>query len=83
MDCLSGFIVALTGVALALFFLYSYVTASAYPGWTSLAVLLLLIGGFIIISTGVTGLYIGQIFDQVKDRPLYVIDERAHGGEPD
>ena len=48
------------------------------PGWTSLAVLILLIGGFIIMSTGVTGLYIGKIFEQVKGRPLYVIDKRVN-----
>lgn len=78
----AGFVVALTGIALAIFFLYSYLTANPYPGWTSLAVLLLLIGGFIIVSTGVAGLYVGQIFDQVKDRPLYVVDERLDGREP-
>ena len=50
------------------------------PGWTSLTVLLLLIGGFIIFSTGVTGLYIGKIFSQVKGRPLYVVDTRVVGG---
>jgi hypothetical protein len=33
-----------------------------------------MIGGFIIVSTGVTGLYIGKIFTQVKDRPIYVVD---------
>ena len=51
------------------------------PGWTSLAVLLLLIGGFIIISVGLTGLYLGKVFEQVKGRPLFVIDERVHGQE--
>ena len=45
--------------------------------WTSLAVLILLIGGFILVSTGVTGLYIGQIFEQVKARPIFVVDERT------
>ncbi len=50
--------------------------STRYPGWTSLAVLLLIVGGFIIIEPGVTGLYIGKIFGQVKDRPLYVVDER-------
>ncbi len=75
-----GFAVAFTGVILAGFFVYSYLNASAFPGWTSIAVLLLLLGGFIIISLGVTGLYIGQIFDQVKDRPLYVVDRRVGAG---
>ena len=57
-----------------------FFAGNPYPGWTSLAVLLLLVGGFIIMSTGVTGLYIGKIFDQVKERPLYVVDERDRSG---
>jgi dolichol-phosphate mannosyltransferase len=76
-----GFAIAASGVLLASYFVYSYLTANAYPGWTSLAVLLLLIGGFIIISLGVTGLYVGTIFKQVKDRPLYVVDEEVGGDE--
>jgi glycosyltransferase involved in cell wall biosynthesis len=75
-----GFALAASGILLALYFLYSYATANPYPGWTSLAVLFLVIGGFIIISTGVTGLYIGTIFKQVKDRPLYLVDEEIGGG---
>lgn len=69
-----GFLVALSGIALAAFLVYLHAVKSPPEGWTSLAVLVLLVGGFIIISTGVTGLYIGMIFKQVKDRPLYVID---------
>ena len=45
--------------------------------------LILLIGGFIIIGTGVAGLYIGKIFDQVKGRPLFVIDERLDERTPE
>jgi dolichol-phosphate mannosyltransferase len=44
-------------------------------------VLILLIGGFIIMSTGVAGLYIGKVFDQVKGRPLYVIDQAIVDGK--
>jgi dolichol-phosphate mannosyltransferase len=65
------------GVLLAAYFVYLYFAYSVYPGWTSLIVLILLIGGFIIISTGIAGLYIGKIFDQVKGRPLYVIAETS------
>jgi hypothetical protein len=50
------------------------------PGWTSLAVLILVVGGFMIMSTGVAGLYIGKIFDQVRGRPLYVVAEKI--GDP-
>jgi polyisoprenyl-phosphate glycosyltransferase len=69
-----GFGLALVGGLLAAWFMLSYVLFDPYPGWTSVAVLLLLVGGFIITSLGVTGLYVGKIFGQVKDRPLYVVD---------
>jgi dolichol-phosphate mannosyltransferase len=71
----AGFVIAFLGVLLAAFFIYSWIANNPYPGWTSLAVLLLLLSGFIIASLGVTGLYVGKIFAQVKGRPLYVIDE--------
>jgi dolichol-phosphate mannosyltransferase len=70
-----GFFVALIGVVLAALFVAIVIFSDPYPGWTSLAVLILIVGGFIIMSTGVTGLYIGKIFDQVKARPQYVVRE--------
>jgi polyisoprenyl-phosphate glycosyltransferase len=72
-----GFAVALAGIALAVVFIALYFTASPLPGFTSVAVLTLLVGGFIIVSTGITGLYVGKIFEQVKGRPLYVVDRRT------
>jgi glycosyltransferase involved in cell wall biosynthesis len=73
-----GFWISLTGVLLAVYFVYQYFVHDIYPGWTSLAVLILLIGGFIIASTGIAGLYVGKIFEQVKGRPLYVIDQAVN-----
>ncbi len=76
-----GFAMALSSLGLAAYFVYQHFATATLPGWTSLAVLLLLIGGFIIISVGLTGLYLGKVFEQVKGRPLFVIDERVHGQE--
>ena len=80
----AGFSISALGTLLAGFFVVNYFAGNPYPGWTSLGVLLLLLGGFIIASTGVTGLYVGKIFVQVKDRPLYVVDQvvesEARGG---
>jgi len=76
----AGFAVAASGALLAVYFVYLYFAHSIVPGWTSLIVLYLLVGGFIIVSTGITGLYIGKIFEQVKGRPLYVIDRVASRG---
>lgn len=73
----AGFIVAALGFVLAGVVLYTYLQESPPQGWTSLAVLVLILSGFIIASTGVMGLYVGKVFNQVKGRPLYVIDERV------
>ena len=45
------------------------------PGWPSLFVLILFSTGLILSSIGILGVYIGKIFEQVKFRPLYHIDE--------
>ncbi|MBI5492391.1 MAG: glycosyltransferase family 2 protein [Deltaproteobacteria bacterium] len=49
----------------------------AVEGWTSLLVGVLFLGGVQLISIGVLGAYIARIFRQVKNRPLYIIQERA------
>ncbi len=81
---LVGFVIALIGVVLAVFEVVDYFIEphQSVAGYTSLAVLLLLLAGFIIVSVGVVGLYVGRIFEQVKDRPLFLIDQQAEGPEP-
>lgn len=76
-----GFGIALAGALLAVALIVLAIVVNPPPGWTSLAVLVLLVGGFIIVSTGVTGLYIGKIFQQVKNRPLFLIDEELGSTE--
>jgi glycosyltransferase involved in cell wall biosynthesis len=78
---LVGFLVALVGLGLAAFEVVDYLVEPdrTVPGYTSLAVLLLVLAGFIIVSVGVVGLYVGRIFEQVKDRPLFLIDAEAEG----
>ncbi len=78
---LIGFVVALAGIVVAGFEVVDYFVEpdKSVPGYTSLAVLLLLLAGVIIVSIGVVGLYVGRIFEQVKDRPLFLIDAQADG----
>ncbi len=75
-----GFLVSFLGLVLAAYYVYQYFAHAALPGWTSLSVLILVIGGFIILSTGITGMYLGKIFEQVKGRPLYVVDRKIVNG---
>jgi glycosyltransferase involved in cell wall biosynthesis len=49
------------------------------PGWTSLMVVVCLIGSAILISIGVLGEYVGRIFEESKGRPLYVVAESVNG----
>ena len=79
---LLGFVVALLGGLLGLYAVYSRYVEDTPPGYTSIVVLLVLLSGFIIISLGVVGLYVGRIFDQVKGRPLFVVDEQIDGDAP-
>jgi dolichol-phosphate mannosyltransferase len=77
-----GFAISFAGLGLAAFFVQQYLVHSTVPpGFTSLAVLILVVGGVSILTTGVAGLYVGKIFEQVKQRPLFVIDESV-GTEP-
>lgn len=69
-----GFLFAISGMTVAGYLIWRSIFYTALPGWTSLVVLILLSTGTILISLGIIGLYIGKIFDQAKQRPLYVVD---------
>jgi dolichol-phosphate mannosyltransferase len=45
----------------------------AVPGWTSLMVVTSMMGSALLISIGIVGQYVGKIYEQSKDRPLYVV----------
>ena len=50
-------------------------THDTVEGWASVIVLVLLLGGVQLLSLGMIGQYVARIFDEVKRRPLYVVDE--------
>jgi dolichol-phosphate mannosyltransferase len=51
-------------------------TRFVIPGWTAIAMIGLFCNGMILLVLGIIGEYIGRIYDEVKGRPLYVIDEK-------
>ena len=70
-----GIIVAFCGLVYGIYNIVLYFTNASLPqGWTTLVVLVLLIGGLILFMLGVIGLYISGIFDETKNRPLYIIE---------
>jgi glycosyltransferase involved in cell wall biosynthesis len=53
------------------------------PGVSSTILVVLLLGGIQLITVGIIGEYVGRIYDEVKQRPLYVVRERVNVGEPE
>jgi len=76
-----GFLLAISGGGLVFYLVTARIAGQAYPGWTSIVVAILLLTGFIILSTGITGLYVGKVFDQSRERPVFVVDRIAEHAE--
>jgi glycosyltransferase involved in cell wall biosynthesis len=68
-----GYVVAAFLAAVAI--VIRWYTFGLREGWASVIVLILGSAGFILLTLGVLGLYIGAILEQVRGRPLYLIDE--------
>jgi dolichol-phosphate mannosyltransferase len=64
---------ALLGIIYAV--LLRLFTNAWVEGWTALMVAVLLIGGVQLIAIGVVGAYVGRIYNEIKNRPLYVVQE--------
>ncbi len=68
-----SFLLILYGLGIRLF-----APESAIPGWASVFVAILFLGGVQLIAVGILGEYIARIYEEVKQRPLYVIDEEVN-----
>jgi glycosyltransferase involved in cell wall biosynthesis len=69
--------VAVSGLAFLyiVFFLLTYLfVGSAAPGFPTLIISILFLGGIQLISLGVIGEYLGRMYEEVKGRPLYIVD---------
>jgi len=56
-------------------------TDRAIPGWTSVTAAVLLLGGAQLVFLGILGQYVGRMYDDVKQRPLFLIAEDTHERE--
>jgi hypothetical protein len=70
-----GILFLIVAFCIACYVGYSIVFGRVEPGWASLMLSIWIVGGFILISMGIVGTYIGQIYSETKRRPLYHIQE--------
>jgi hypothetical protein len=70
-----GALFLIISFCIGIYVAYSIITGHAVLGWASLILSIWLVGGFIILSIGIAGMYIGNIYNEVKQRPLYHIQE--------
>ena len=66
-------VIAMLGIIYALFL--RIFTSVWVEGWTALIIAVLFIGGVQLLCLGILGEYIGRIYNQIKNRPLYIVDE--------
>lgn len=73
---LSGLSALYACIAIAAYFIQDFVA----PGWTSLLAVVGFVGGLQLLFLGLIAEYVGQIFDEVKGRPRYIVSEMM--GQP-
>jgi dolichol-phosphate mannosyltransferase len=80
---LLGFVCAGFAFVFGLYVFGAWLFGSTVAGWTSVALLILFLGGTQLIVVGILGEYLGRLYMQSKARPLFVIEEvlRREAGE--
>ncbi|PFN99441.1 glycosyltransferase [Bacillus sp. AFS076308] len=73
----AGGLLAITGLIYMFYVFYLKIfTEATIPGWSSLIIIQLFFSSFVLILLGVMGEYIGRIYDETKNRPLYIVRDQ-------
>lgn len=72
----AGLFFGLCSIAVVFHVIYvKYILDDAVPGWSTLVASVSFLGGIQLVGIGIVGEYVGRIFEEVKQRPLYIIRE--------
>jgi len=72
---ITGLIFGMLSIFLILFSLTMWILGKTVPGYTTLIIFMSAFAGIQLFVTGLIGQYISYLFDEVKERPLYILDE--------
>ena len=70
-----GILFLIIAFCIGIYVVHALITGTAVSGWSSLILSIWLVGGFLMISLGIVGTYLGKIYAEVKRRPLYHVAE--------
>ena len=70
-----GVLFLIIAFCIGIYVVRALILGTAVPGWSSLILSIWLVGCFVLISLGIVGTYLGQIYTEVKHRPLYHVAE--------
>ena len=73
-----GSIISLLAFAFGIFALIEYFNGNTVPGWASLIIAVMFLGGTQLLAIGLLGEYIAGLFTESKKRPLYLIDKKIN-----
>lgn len=76
-----GVFTFMVGIVLGIQTLYRYFGGQAVEGFTTVILLILLIGSIIMVSLGIIGYYISKIYEEVKRRPRYIVSKIVRNRE--
>jgi dolichol-phosphate mannosyltransferase len=77
----AGLWLSLGSVLLILYIAYAWATGPNIQGWTSLMLVVVVLGAVQMFVLALMGEYIGRLYNEAKRRPLYIVQEVAGGGE--
>ncbi|HEV2595718.1 MAG TPA: glycosyltransferase family 2 protein [Sphingomicrobium sp.] len=77
----AGLLLSAGSVLLILYIAYAWATGRNIQGWTSLMLVVVILGAVQMFVLALMGEYIGRLYNEAKRRPLYIVEEIAGGGE--
>ena len=77
----AGLLLSLGSLLILAYIAYAFIAGRSIQGWTSLMLVVVVLGAVQMFVLALMGEYIGRLYNEVKGRPLYIVQEVA-GGEP-
>ena len=76
----AGLLLSAGSVLLVLYITYAWLAGQSIQGWTSLMLVVVILGAIQMFALALMGEYIGRLYNEAKGRPLYIVQDVA-GGE--